>query len=276
MSAIIFYLEINAKKILQYSHHIQVKAWLEKHLIFVARKEAEKSKELNNHISRRYRLFWWHKLIKITGNCSRLWQHIFQLLEGNKLNKPNAGIKKTKNKQTLKQTFWFDPIMLIALNLDNAEASLFHNVIMSTYVFLRFIYFCSQCLQWGRLLVWVHMSTFDIRSKSFWKYDRFSSPKAHRCYCLPTWLNCLCHISVACDEIFVSFLCIQRDWNGLFHTGDKPLLTHFLHASLETQRGLSLDAGLPPLLFILLNHLWWRMLSHIKLHIFCIKNVPVE
>lgn len=116
--------------------------------------------------------------------------------------------------------------------------------------------------------------TFAIHSKSFWTHDRLTSPK----------ISLLMSPNMADLPLphfrgmrFVSFLCIQKDWNGLFHTGDKPLLTHTLHASLKTQMPSSFHCCLfhwtvcddarhshifLTLKMFLLNHNSWHRTAH--------------
>lgn len=196
----------------------------------------------------------------MTENCSRLREHIFQLLEMDETN-PRPAIKK----QTNLVIFWFDPVTLIALILDR---NLFP--IMSSYVCLWFLFANSICNEAVCLsgCIWTCLT---FAPKAFEHTTGFHLPKLiavsvshHGWIAFATFLwhamKYLSPFSVFRGTEMVFSILVTSHYSH----------TYFMH--LWKRRGGSLSM----LLFILLNHLWWRTHWHIKLHIFCVKKLSVE
>lgn len=130
------------------------------------------------------------------------------------------------------------------------------------------------CLQSGRLLVCTRVSAFDIRFKCFWRRDRFSSSIAatvsqHGWTAFATFslhvVKYLSSFSVYRATEMIFSILVTSHYSH----------TYFMHP-WKHRGGFSLKAVLPPLLFILLNRLWWQTHSHIKLYVFRTLCVSVE
>lgn len=127
------------------------------------------------------------------------------------------------------------------------------------------------CLQSGRLLACTRVNAFDIRLKCFWRRDRFSSSIAatvsqHGWTAFATFpLKYLSSFSVYRATEMVFSILVTSHYSH----------TYFMHP-WKHRGGFSLKAVLPPLLFILLNRLWWQTHPHIKLYVFRILRVSVE